>query len=60
MKILIISTAGVFEVRVLNDQGVTTRKFTYGNLQQARRAADAWSAAYGNCQIFDQTEGQKP
>ena len=60
MKIVIVSADGAFEVRVIDDQGLTTRRFTYGNLQQARRAAAAWSTAYGNCPVIDQTEGQKP
>jgi len=31
-------------------------KFTYSNLQQARRAAAAWSTAYGDCPVIDQPE----
>jgi hypothetical protein len=60
MKIVIVSADRVFEVRVINNRGLTTRKFTYGDLQQARRAAAAWSAAYGDCPVIDQTEGQRP
>jgi hypothetical protein len=60
MKIVIVGTDREFEVRVIDDQGLTIRKFTYRDLQQARRAAAAWSTAYGNCPVIDQTEGQKP
>jgi len=60
MKIVIVGTDRMFEVRVINDRGLTTRKFSYSNLQQARRAAIAWSAAYGDCPVLDQTEGPKP
>jgi hypothetical protein len=60
MKIVIVGKGRMFEVRVIDDQGLTTRKFTYGDLHQARRAAAAWSTAYGNCPVIDQTEGRKP
>jgi hypothetical protein len=56
MKIVIVSTNQVFEVQVLDDQDRTIRKFTYLSVQQARRAAAAWSTAYGNCPVIDQTE----
>lgn len=59
MKIVIVGGDRMFEVRVINDQGLTMRKFTYTDVQQARRAADAWSAAYGNCQVIDETAGRK-
>jgi hypothetical protein len=58
MKIEIVRTADAFEVRVIDDRGVTTRKFTYVNLQNARRAASAWSAVYGDCPVIDQTGGK--
>ena len=60
MKIVIASTDLGFEVRIIDDRGVTTRKFTYNDVKRARRAADAWSAAYGDCPVIDQTEGRKP
>jgi hypothetical protein len=56
MKIVIVGIDRMFEVRVIDDQGLTKRKFTYGDIQQARRAATAWSAAYGDCAVIDQTE----
>jgi hypothetical protein len=59
MKIVIVDIDRMFEVRVINDRGLMTRKFTYGNLQQARRAAAAWSAAYGDCPVIDQTAERK-
>jgi hypothetical protein len=58
-KIVIVGTDRTFEVRVIDDRGVTMRRFTYVNLQNARRAASAWSAVYGDCPVIDQTEGQK-
>ena len=58
VKIVIVGVDRMFEVRVINARGLTTRKFTYGDLQQARRAAAAWSAAYGDCPVIDQTEGR--
>jgi hypothetical protein len=60
MKIVIVGTNRMFGVRVINERGLAIRKFTYGNLEQARRAAVAWSAAYGDCPVIDQTEGRKP
>lgn len=60
MKIVIVGTDRMYEVRVINDRGLTTRKFSYGDLQQARRAAAAWSTAFGDCPVIDQAEGGKP
>ena len=60
MKIVIIRTPDNYEVRVINEHGLTTRVFTYRDLQAARRAAAAWSTAYGNCEIVDPAEGKKP
>jgi hypothetical protein len=37
----------MFEVRVINDRGLTPRKFTYGDLQQARRTAADWTISTG-------------
>jgi hypothetical protein len=56
MKIVIDGMDRMFEVRIIDDQGVTTRKFTYNDVQHARRTAAAWSAAYWNCPVIDQTE----
>jgi hypothetical protein len=39
MKIVIVSTDREFEVRVIDDQGLTIRKFIYLSAEQARRAA---------------------
>jgi hypothetical protein len=60
MKIVIASADHTFEVRVVDDRGLTTRKFTYKDVQRARKAAFAWSAAYADCPVVDQTEGRKP
>jgi hypothetical protein len=59
MKIVIVGVDRMFEVRIIDDQGVTTRKFTYSDAQHARRAAAAWASAYGDCPIIDQTEGRQ-
>jgi hypothetical protein len=53
MKILIVDLSDHVEVRVIDDQGMTIRKFTYRDLLAARRAAEAWSVAYGDCKIVD-------
>jgi hypothetical protein len=60
MKIVIARTPDSWEVRVIDDKGLTTRRFAYRNLLAARRAAAAWSVAYGNCKIIDPDEGKKP
>jgi hypothetical protein len=60
MKIVIVAIDRLFEVRVIYDRGLTTRTFTYTGLQQARKAAVAWSSAYGDCPIIDQTGGKTP
>jgi hypothetical protein len=44
-----------YEVRVVDDDGRTVRTFTYPTIQSARKAARAWTAAYGNCPIADKT-----
>jgi hypothetical protein len=59
MKIVIVGIDRLFEVRVIDDQGLTTRKFTYNDVRRARRAAAAWSAAYGDCKVVDQTPQDK-
>ena len=60
MKIVIVRTPDSYEVRVLDDQGRITRRFTYRDLLTARRAAVAWSVAYGDCEIMDLGEDKKP
>ena len=40
-----------FEVRVVDANGRLIRMFTYPTIDSARRAAKAWTAAYGNCPI---------
>jgi len=59
MKIVIARTPDNWKVRVIDDHGLTTRKFTYRSLVAARRAAVAWSAAYGDCEIVDAQETVK-
>jgi len=60
MKIVIVRTPDHHEVRVIDNKGQITRRFAYRNLQAARRAATAWSAAYGNCEIVDPGDGKMP
>ena len=47
-----------YEVRVVDANGRLIRMFTYPTIESARRAAKAWTAAYGNCPIRD-TSGVK-
>jgi hypothetical protein len=44
-----------FQVRVVNADGHTGRTFTYPTIDSARRAARAWTVAYGNCPIVDKS-----
>jgi hypothetical protein len=48
-----------FQVRVVDADGRTVRKFTYPTIESARRAARAWTVAYGNCPVHD-TSGTLP
>jgi hypothetical protein len=41
MNIVIVQTADAYEVRVIDDDGLITRKVTYRDLRAARRAAVA-------------------
>jgi hypothetical protein len=59
MKIVIARNAPQFEVRIIDERGLTTRKFNHGDLEQARRAAAALSITYGDCPIIDQAGGCK-
>ena len=44
-----------FQVRVVDADGRTVRTFTYPTIESARRAARAWTVAYGNCLIHDKS-----
>jgi hypothetical protein len=44
-----------FEVRVVDDNGRLVRTFTYPTIESARKAAKAWTLAYGNCRIDDKS-----
>ena len=46
-----------FDVRVFDDNGRLIRLFTYPTIESARRAAKAWTVAYGNCRI-DEKSGE--
>jgi hypothetical protein len=48
-----------FEVRVIDTEGRTIRKFTYPTIESARKAARAWTVAYGNCPIDDKSSLKK-
>jgi hypothetical protein len=44
-----------YEVRVVDADGTIVRTFTYPKIERARKAARAWTAAYGNCRVDDLT-----
>jgi hypothetical protein len=44
-----------YDDRVVDAGGRTVRTFTYPTIEGARKAARAWTAAYGNCPIVDRT-----
>jgi len=44
-----------FQVRVVDAEGRTVRMFTYQAIESARRAATAWTVAYGDCRVKDKT-----
>jgi hypothetical protein len=55
IKILKHATEKGYEVRVIDPEGQTLRIFTYRTIGSARRAARAWTVAYGNCPIDDKS-----
>ena len=40
-----------FDVRVVDDDGTTLRRFSYRRVKDARNAASAWAAAHENCEV---------
>jgi hypothetical protein len=44
-----------FRVRVVDADGRIVRTFSYPTIDGARRAARAWTVAYGNCPIVDKS-----
>ena len=48
-----------YEVRVVDAGERTVRVFIYPSIQGARKAARAWTAAYGNCPIVDKSGVQE-
>jgi hypothetical protein len=44
-----------FQVRVVDVERRTLRVFTYPTVESARRAARAWTGAYGSCPIVDKS-----
>ena len=44
-----------FQVRVVDTKRRLVRMFTYPRIESARRAAKAWTVAYGNCRIDDKS-----
>jgi hypothetical protein len=56
MRIEILErTTKSYAVRVIDPAGRTLRTFTYPTIDSARKAARAWTSAYGNCPIVDKT-----
>jgi hypothetical protein len=47
-----------YEVRVVGPDGHTIRTFAYRTIEAARRAARAWTGAYGDCPVVDRS-GEK-
>ena len=47
-----------FQVRVVDANGRLIRMFIYATIESARRAAKAWTVAYGNCPIRDKSGNQ--
>jgi hypothetical protein len=52
-RIVITKSEGEFEVRVVDSDGQVLRRFTYRTIDSARKAAQAWTAAYDDCPIKD-------
>jgi hypothetical protein len=44
-----------FRVHVVDAGGRTVRTFTYPTIEGARKAARAWTVAYGNCPVVDKS-----
>jgi hypothetical protein len=55
----VIKGSATFRVRVVDANGRTVRTFTYPTIESARRAARAWTGAYGNCPIEEKSEVRK-
>jgi hypothetical protein len=55
MHIEISKAINGFQVRVVDADGHIVRTFTYPTIEGARRAARAWTVAYGNCPIVDKS-----
>jgi hypothetical protein len=51
-------TSTGYEVRVVTTNGRTIRVFTYPTIESARKAAAAWTVAYGNCPVVDKSGAQ--
>ena len=51
----ILDSIDGFQVRVVNDDGSTVRRFTYQRVDDARKAASAWTVAYDSCEVRDLT-----
>jgi hypothetical protein len=53
--VVIISSLSRPLFGVIDHAGRTLRTFTYPTIDSARKAARAWTVAYGNCLIDDKT-----
>jgi hypothetical protein len=51
----VVKGSATFRVRVVDADGLTVRTFTYPTIESARRAARAWTGAYGNCPVTDKS-----
>ena len=51
----VIKGSATFRVRVVDAKGRTVRMYTYPTIESARRAAKAWTGAFGNCPIEDKS-----
>ena len=54
------SKDGEFKVCVVDAEGQTLRMFKYRTIESARRAAQAWTVAYGDCRIDDRLVVKRP
>ena len=48
-----------FQIRIVDPEGKMRLMLTYPNIQSARRAAQAWTVAYGDCRIEDKSGVQQ-
>ena len=54
-RIEIVKSNEGFHVCIIEGKSLVVRRFTYRTIEAARTAAQAWSAAHGNCPVVDLT-----